>query len=56
MRFRIVEGGNAIIGKGKLSKDGSSWDKDLDLNYKQVEQEERVHTFYVEAHFESTNL
>lgn len=33
----IVDGGNMIIGKGELSKDGSSWEKDLDLTYKRVE-------------------
>jgi hypothetical protein len=29
----IVDEGNAIIGKGELSKDGVSWEKDLDLTY-----------------------
>jgi hypothetical protein len=33
----IVEGGNTIIGKGELSKDGVSWEKDLDLTYTRVE-------------------
>ena len=33
----IVDGGNTIIGKGELSKDGSTWEKDLDLTYKRVE-------------------
>lgn len=33
----IVEDGNTIIGKGELSKDGSTWEKDLDLTYKRVE-------------------
>ena len=33
----IVDGGNTIIGKGELSKDGSSWEKDLDLTYTRVE-------------------
>ncbi len=27
---KIVDGGNTIIGKGELSKDGVSWEKDLD--------------------------
>jgi len=27
----IVDDGNTIIGKGELSKDGVSWEKDLDL-------------------------
>ena len=34
---RIVDGGNTIIGKGELSKDGVCWEKDLDLTYKRVE-------------------
>ena len=29
----IEDGGNTIIGKGELSKDGVSWEKDLDLTY-----------------------
>ena len=33
----IVDDGNTIIGKGELSKDGLSWEKDLDLTYKRVE-------------------
>ena len=33
----IVDAGNTIIGKGELSKDGSTWEKDLDLTYKRVE-------------------
>jgi hypothetical protein len=33
----IVDGGNMIIGKGELSKDGLSWEKDLDLTYIRVE-------------------
>jgi len=33
----IVDGGNTIIGKGEFSKDGSSWEKDLDLTYRRVE-------------------
>jgi len=32
----IVDDGNTIIGKGELSKDGLSWEKDLDLTYKRV--------------------
>jgi hypothetical protein len=34
---RIMDDGNTIIGKGELSKDGLSWEKDLDLTYKRVE-------------------
>jgi hypothetical protein len=37
----IVDGGNTIIGKGELSKDGSTWEKDLDLTYRRVEHTER---------------
>jgi len=33
----IMDGGNTIIGKGELSKDGSSWQQDLDLTYRRVE-------------------
>ncbi len=32
----IVDGGRTIIGKGELSKDGVSWEKDLDLTYTRV--------------------
>jgi hypothetical protein len=30
----IGDGDNTIIGKGELSKDGLSWEKDLDVTYK----------------------
>src|SRR3954451_21529986 len=30
---RLVDGGKTIIGKGEISKDGASWEKDLDLTY-----------------------
>ena len=33
----IVDSGNTIISTGELSKDGFSWEKDLDLTYKRVE-------------------
>ncbi len=33
----IVDGGNTIISKGELSRDGLSWEKDLDLTYKRAE-------------------
>jgi hypothetical protein len=33
----ISEDGNTITGKGELSKDGVSWEKDLDLTYTRVE-------------------
>ncbi len=33
----IVDDGNTIITKGELSKDGSSWEKDLDLTYTRAE-------------------
>ena len=32
----ITDDGNTIIGKGELSKDGVSWEKDLDLTYTRV--------------------
>jgi hypothetical protein len=32
----IVDGGNTIISKGEFSKDGSSWEKDLELTYTRV--------------------
>lgn len=32
----IVDGGNTMISKGELSKDGSSWEKDLELTYTRV--------------------
>ena len=32
----IVDDGMTIIGKGELSKDGVSWEKDLDLTYTRV--------------------
>ncbi len=35
--FLIVDDGNTIIGKGELSKDGKTWEKDLDLTYTRVE-------------------
>ncbi len=28
--------GNTIIGKGELSKDGTTWEQDLDLTYTRV--------------------
>jgi hypothetical protein len=33
----IEDGGNTIITNGELSKDGVTWEKDLDLTYKRVE-------------------
>ena len=33
----IVDAGHTIIGRGELSKDGSTWEKDLDLTYTRVE-------------------
>ena len=32
----IVDGGQTMIGKGELSKDGVSWEKDLDLTYSRI--------------------
>ena len=31
--FTFTDNGNTIIGKGELSKDGTNWEKDLDLTY-----------------------
>ena len=31
--WTLVDDGKTIIGKGELSKDGRSWEKDLDLTY-----------------------
>lgn len=28
--------GNTITGRGQMSKDGSTWERDLDLNYRRV--------------------
>jgi hypothetical protein len=33
----ISEDGNTIVCKGELSKDGVSWEKDLDVTYRRVE-------------------
>jgi hypothetical protein len=33
----IEDGGNTITARGELSKDGLSWEKDLDLTYTRVE-------------------
>lgn len=33
----ITDDGNTIIGKGEMLKDGSFWEKDLDLTYTRVE-------------------
>lgn len=32
----IADDGNTIVGKGELSKDGVTWEKDLDLTYTRV--------------------
>ncbi len=34
--FTFTDNGNTIISKGQLSKDGSTWEKDLDLTYTRV--------------------
>ena len=33
----ITDDGQTIIGKGEMSKDGSVWEKDLDLTYTRIE-------------------
>ncbi len=32
----VTDGGRTVIGKGEMSKDGSVWEKDLDLTYTRV--------------------
>jgi hypothetical protein len=34
--WTLVDDGNTIIGKGEISKDGLSWENDLDLTYTRV--------------------
>lgn len=34
--WTITDNGNRIIGKGQLSKDGTTWEEDLDLTYTRV--------------------
>lgn len=34
--WAIAEDGNSIIGKGELSKDGTNWEKDLELTFSRV--------------------
>ena len=34
--FTVTDNGNTIIGKGELSKDDTTWEKDLDLTYTRV--------------------
>ena len=34
---RIAEDGQTLIGRGELSKDGVSWEPDLDLTYTRIE-------------------
>ena len=39
--WTITNDGNTIIGKGELSKDGSTWEKDLDLTYTRMKNGEK---------------
>ena len=34
--WTLADDGNTIIGKGELSKDGKTWEKDLELTYTRV--------------------
>lgn len=34
--WTITDDGRTIIGKGEMSKDGSFWEKDLDLTYTRI--------------------
>ncbi len=42
--WAIVDDGNTIIGKGELSRDGTTWEKDLDLTYTRVRSHVRKTT------------
>jgi hypothetical protein len=33
----LVDGGRTIVGTGELSRDGTMWEKDLELTYRRVE-------------------
>ena len=37
--WTITDNGKTIIGKGELSKDGSTWEKDLNLTYTRIKNE-----------------
>lgn len=34
--WTVTDNGNTIIGKGELSKDGTNWEKDLDLTFTRI--------------------
>lgn len=34
--WELTDSGNTIIGKGEMCKDGTNWEKDLELRYKRV--------------------
>lgn len=34
----LIDNGNTIVSKGEMSKDGSTWEKDLTLSYTRIEQ------------------
>lgn len=34
--WTLAGDGNSIVGKGELSKDGTNWEKDLDLTYTRI--------------------
>lgn len=42
--WTIADDGNTIIGKGELSRDGATWEKDLDLTYTRVRSRVRKRT------------
>ena len=35
--WELTDNGNTIIGKGEMCKDGTTWEKDLELTYKRVQ-------------------
>ena len=34
--WTVTDNGNTVIGKGQLSKDGTTWEKDLDLTFTRI--------------------
>jgi len=35
--WELTDNGNTIIGKGEMCRDGTTWEKDLELTYKRVQ-------------------
>jgi hypothetical protein len=36
--WELTDNGNTIIGKGEMCKDGTTWEKDLELTYKRAKE------------------